>query len=293
MMLTSWYGGDGAGFLASVVAMPVFLLSAILNTYSIVSWGALLLLTLLVGWLEKKRRKAIEISTQAQAALSRNELDLLGFFENAPVALHWVDPDGYILRANRAELKMLGYASEEYLGHHISEFHADEAVIGNILRRLAAGETLHDQEARLICRGGSIRHALISANVLWENGRFVHTRCFTRDITELVQASQERAQLLAREQAARAYAEAAELRFRDLVNSVDAIVWEADVKPFRFAFVSQRAQQILGYPVERWLAASEPSPCGGTRPRRDRITTSNTVWLHPMAAFCGCTTLFP
>jgi len=191
---------------------------------------------------------------RAQAALGRNEQDLSDFFENAPVAVHWVDSDGYILRANRAELKMLGYAREEYVGHHISEFHTDQAVVSDILHRLAAGETLHDREARLLCKDGSIRHGLISANVLWENGKFVHTRCFTRDITERIRARQERTQILAREQAARAYAEAAELRFRDLVNSLDAIVWEADATTFRFTFVSQRAQQILGYPVERWLA---------------------------------------
>jgi PAS domain S-box-containing protein len=190
---------------------------------------------------------------RAQAALSRNEQDFSDFFENAPVAIHWVDSDGYILRANGAELKMLGYAREEYVGHHISEFHTDQAVVSDILHRLAAGETLHDREARLLCRDGSIRHGLISANVQWENGKFVHTRCVTRDVTERVRAGQERAQILAREQAARAYAEAAELRFRDLVNSLDAIVWEADATTFRFTFVSQRAQQILGYPVERWL----------------------------------------
>lgn len=46
-------------------------------------------------------------------------------------------------------------------------------------------------------------------------------------------------------------------RYRDLVDDVDAIVWEAkadaDSDILRFTFVSQRAQAILGYPVERWL----------------------------------------
>ena len=190
---------------------------------------------------------------RAQASLIRNEMNLSDFFENAPVAIHWVDPEGYILRTNPTELKMLGYAREEYVGHHISEFHTDEEVVRDILHRLTAGETVHNQEARLLCKDGSIRHVLISANVLWENGKFVHTRCLTRDITERVFADQERVHLLAREQAARTYAEAAELRFRDLVNSLDAIVWEADATTFRVTFVSQRALQILGYPVERWL----------------------------------------
>jgi PAS domain S-box-containing protein len=45
-------------------------------------------------------------------------------------------------------------------------------------------------------------------------------------------------------------------RFRDLVNSVEGIVWEADAATFQFSFVSKQAERILGYPVERWL--SEP-----------------------------------
>jgi PAS domain S-box-containing protein len=43
-------------------------------------------------------------------------------------------------------------------------------------------------------------------------------------------------------------------RFRDLVNSVDGIVWEADVPSFQFSFVSKQAERILGYPTAQWLS---------------------------------------
>lgn len=43
-----------------------------------------------------------------------------------------------------------------------------------------------------------------------------------------------------------------EQRFRDLVNSIDGIVWEMDYPSFRFLFVSQQAETILGYPVQSW-----------------------------------------
>ena len=42
-------------------------------------------------------------------------------------------------------------------------------------------------------------------------------------------------------------------RYRDLVEGVDAIVWEANVDPWQYTFVSQRAQVLFGYPVEQWL----------------------------------------
>jgi PAS domain S-box-containing protein len=107
--------------------------------------------------------------------------------ENASVAMHWVGPDGVILWANRAELDMLGFTAEEYIGRHISEFHVDQAVIDDILQRLTNRETLQSYDATLRCKDGSVRHTLISSNVLWEGDKFIHTRCITRDVTELVQ----------------------------------------------------------------------------------------------------------
>jgi hypothetical protein len=43
----------------------------------------------------------------------REHLD--DFFDNAPVALHSVDCDGIIRRANEAELALLGYDAESYV----------------------------------------------------------------------------------------------------------------------------------------------------------------------------------
>jgi PAS domain S-box-containing protein len=45
----------------------------------------------------------------------------------------------------------------------------------------------------------------------------------------------------------------AENRYRDLVGSVQAIVWRGDSKTFRFTYVSPQAEAILGYPVRRWI----------------------------------------
>ncbi len=120
----------------------------------------------------------------AEEALRRSERDLADFFENANVGLHWVGPDGTILRANKAELQLLGYAPEEYIGRSITEFHVDEPTICDILGRLKAGEQLHDYPARLRCKDGSIKDVLIHSSVLRASGEFVHTRCFTRDVTE-------------------------------------------------------------------------------------------------------------
>jgi PAS domain S-box-containing protein len=126
----------------------------------------------------------------SQEELQKRERDLSDFIENAAIGLHWVGPDGTIIWANQAEMDLLGYSREEYIGHRIAEFHVDEDKIQDILRRLSNKETLHSYEARLRCKDGSIRHVLISSNVRWDNDQFVHTRCFTRDVTERKQAEE-------------------------------------------------------------------------------------------------------
>ena len=120
----------------------------------------------------------------AEDELRRREEELAEFFENATVGLHWVGADGKILRANRAELDMLGYTREEYVGRSITDFHVDQDVIRDILSRLHAGEKLAEYPARLRCKDGSIKDVLIDSSVMWSDGRFIHSRCFTRDITE-------------------------------------------------------------------------------------------------------------
>lgn len=127
---------------------------------------------------------------RVEAELRDSQRDLTDFFENANVGLHWVGPGGVILRANQAELDMLGYEREEYIGRHIRDFHADGPVIDDILARLLRGETLHDYPARLRCKDGSIRDVLINSSGAFQEGRFLHTRCFTRDVTERKQAEE-------------------------------------------------------------------------------------------------------
>ena len=105
----------------------------------------------------------------------QTEQALEDFFENSVLALHWVGPGGTILRANRAELELLGVTREELIGRNIAEFHADADVIADIMRRLAAREEIHNYPARLRRKDGTIKHVLISSNVLWDGDRFVHT----------------------------------------------------------------------------------------------------------------------
>jgi PAS domain S-box-containing protein len=120
---------------------------------------------------------------RAEKALQHSEAELADFFENAAIGLHCMASDGTVVRVNQAELDLLGYTREEYVGHHIGEFHADEG-IQDILRRLKTDKAFRDYEARLRCKDGTVKHVQINSSVLWEGGQFIHTRCFTRDVTD-------------------------------------------------------------------------------------------------------------
>jgi PAS domain S-box-containing protein len=167
--------------------------------------------------------------------------DLDDFFENGVVALHLVGPDGTILRANRAELDLLGYARDEYIGRNIADFHADADTINEILTRLGRGETLDRFPARLRAKDGSIKHVLISSNVQFRNGAFVNTRCFTLDVTDA--------------QAARALLREQDQRLAATYNHASIGIAEAD-ETGRHLRVNDALCKITGYTAEELLQRS-------------------------------------
>jgi PAS domain S-box-containing protein len=156
----------------------------------------------------------ITVQKQNQKELDWKTRQLQDYVDNAAICLHWVDENGVIKWANKAELEMLGYSEEEYIGHHISEFHVDENKINDILNRLVCNETLQGYESTLRCKDGSIKTVQISSNVFWDEGKFVHTRCFTIDVTEqrnLFQALQ-----------------TSESRYRKLVQGMETPLYTTD-----------------------------------------------------------------
>lgn len=108
-------------------------------------------------------------------------IELYDFFDNAPVGLHIVTPDGHVKYTNRTELNTLGYGGQPdaYVGHHIAEFHADDHVIEDMLNRLVGGQPLIRYGARLRRRDGEIVPVIIHSSPRMDGDDFVNTRCFT------------------------------------------------------------------------------------------------------------------
>jgi PAS domain S-box-containing protein len=123
----------------------------------------------------------------AETAVRQSEAALADFFEQAPLGLLWVSPDGRVLRVNRAQLAMLGQRQEDLFGRKLVEFSATPELVALMLERLARHEALHDHLAQLRHRNGSLRHVLIDANGFWDKGRMLHSRWFVRDVTRRVE----------------------------------------------------------------------------------------------------------
>jgi PAS domain S-box-containing protein len=189
----------------------------------------------------QQKAKALESEIdgrqKVQRALEERETELSDFLENAAVGMHWLAADGTILWANKAQLALLGYTREEYIGHKISEFHVDHAAIDDIMQRIRHREELQDYESRMRRNDGSVRHVRIDSNLFVRNGSFVHTRCFITDITEKKEAERALFQLAA------------------IVESSDDAIVSKDLNGIIKCW-NNSAERVLGYKAEEVIGKS-------------------------------------
>ncbi len=131
------------------------------------------------------------------AQLKQRISELSEFIENASMPLHWVNADGIIIWANNAELDLLGYEKQEYIGVSIRDFHCDQDKITTILQMLANNEKIIDCRATLKCKDGSFKHVIINSSALMKGSEFIHSMCFTKDMTESLFAEERKDKLTA------------------------------------------------------------------------------------------------
>jgi PAS domain S-box-containing protein len=243
--VSAWYGGLLPGLasmvLGSVSVLSLFIprggLSGAAGAEHWLGLAAYLLVGFIIIILSEGLHRAKRRAERQESTLRENQEELDDFFENVALPLHWVGLDGTILRANRAELAFLGYSREEYVGHSITEFHVDRQVIDDILDRLRRGEAIKNYPARVRARDGSFRDVLITSNTYQKGGRFIHTRCFTYDITERLRLEEARNRLAA------------------IVESSDDAIIGKDLNGIILAW-NVGAERIFGYTAEEIVGRS-------------------------------------
>ncbi len=169
--------------------------------------------------------------------LNNRITELTDFIDSASLALHWVNREGVIIWANQAELDLLGYRKEEYIGFPIADFHTDQDTISKILHMLLNNQRVEDYPASLRCKNGDIKHVVINSSALMKDDEFVHSMCFTKDVTEAVLAEKRRDKLTA-------ILQEKEERLRLAIASTGLGTWDWDAAK-GIVQLSPQAQEIL------------------------------------------------
>ena len=167
-------------------------------------------------------------------------------FASVPFGLAVLSPELTVLSANRTFLKQFGLTMATVRGRHLMGVIAADGLPERALQVLESGIAQHDLPFRM---GPAGSHVRTPVRVTLTGIRLAEEEEEEEEARLLVIVEDVSEQERLREQA-----RAHEQRFHDLVQGLDAIVWEADAATFAFTFVSRRAEAILGYPLDRWLA---------------------------------------
>jgi len=135
-----------------------------------------------------------------------------------------------------------GHPPETLYEAYKNKYHPDDLPkLEEVMKRAVEKAEGFTYEHRIICNDGSVKYILgIGEVVLDADGKVISLKGTGQDITENKKIEN---QILQSHQ-----------KMDTLINTIDGIVWEADAVTFKFIFVSKKAEQILGYPVEQWIA---------------------------------------
>ncbi len=150
-------------------------------------------------------RTVLDLVSIADAKLKAEVDELKDLYEHAPCASHSTGPDQLYMRVNETELEWLGCQRDALIGKRKpSDFYTPEGqeLFQQRFPKFIRDGHVEGLEYDLVCRGGAIRHIILSANAIRDSGgRFLASRSVMHDITDL-NVAQDVLRLLALEQQA-------------------------------------------------------------------------------------------
>jgi PAS domain S-box-containing protein len=182
---------------------------------------------------------------RAEEALTRSHDLLKSFVEHTPAAVAMLDKDLRYVAVSRRWLQDYRLGDQDLIGRQhydvFPEIRLNEEWQA-IHRRCLDGAVEGREEDRFVRADGSEDWLRWEVRPWQEaTGDIGGIIMFTEVITERKRAEQAIEQLMH--------------RYKDLVDSIHGIVWEADAETAQFTFISRQAEAILGYPVEQWLSS--------------------------------------
>lgn len=149
-----------------------------------------------------------------------------------------------IINVNKESLVLHRVESKEQLIANFAEIikHGTFEAITRILIGVTQKEQKGSIEGKIVFPNGKTKDIALTWNIIkgYEESleRIIIS---TEDITE--------------RKASQKAIKASQKRIESLINTIDGIVWECDAKNFKFSFISQKVEKILGYTVEEWLGS--------------------------------------
>ncbi len=275
VMVSAWYGGLGPGLLATGLATGA---SAHLLTSSVrllqsgvndaVRLGLFIGAALLISALDARRKRA---ERERERMLERAEAErarLEAVLHQLPAGVVIADAaTGRILHSNRQVEEILRRPLppaleryEEYRGFHPDgrPYRAEEWPLARAIR---TGEVVAGEEIDVV-RGDGVRATLFTsaAPIRDRDGCIIAGAVTFYDVTERERSELERGELLAREQAARVAAEAAERRGAFLADASSALAGSLDYQT-TLASLAHLAVPFLA----DWCKIDMLEPDGGLR----------------------------
>ncbi len=179
---------------------------------------------------------AIRNAEQAEA-LRESEERYRTLFEQTPIGVFIFDKDLIITHTNNRHAEIVQSSRDKIIGLDIRKL--KDQTFTPILETALEGETSSQEGFYQATTGTANVYLLVSAAPLRDaDGNIVGGMCVVEDISERRKAEEALRQ--------------SEKNYELLVNTIEGIVWEADIEPLKFTFVSKQAEHMLGYPSEDW-----------------------------------------
>lgn len=191
--------------------------------------------------------RTVVVDVTAQKLVERALRDSERRFRDvADISADWiweVDTEGRYTYASESVRALLGYAPDGIIGKTAFDLMPpDEALrVGEAFAGIVGREESFRDLYNIVVDSAGGQHDTLSSGTPIRDaaGRLVGYRGVDRDVT-LQRRTEESL-------------EKARQHIRDIVNTTDGIVWEADALTFDFTFVSRQAERLLGYPIAEWL----------------------------------------
>jgi len=173
-------------------------------------------------------------------ALHESEIRFQELFESLREGIFFTSPEGDILDANPALVRMLGFATKEELkAHNFREFYLDPARRDALVMEMQETGSAQDSELELRAKDGRLIRCLASGFAIRDvTGRLIRLQGTLVDVTERFEIK-------------RRLHEEQEF-VRRLIDNFPDIIAVLDMEG-RFTYISPRVQDTLGQPPEDYI----------------------------------------